>query len=136
MKEASEVNRHVKEFGDYDLEREFEKKAKGKHRLVIVAYYDGEPAGYIVGYDQFGDRFYCWMTGVDPKFRKKGILKAMMDYQEKWVKKKGYNKIRIKTRNNRREMLSFLVKYGFDIIDMETRDNVKDNRIIFQKVIS
>jgi len=51
------------------------------------------------------------MAGVNPNFRKKGILKKLMNYQDNWAKEKGYKKIKIKTRNARREMLSYLIKY-------------------------
>ena len=53
----------------------------------------------------YGDNsFYCWMAGVNPEFKWKGVLKAMMSYLENWVKEKGYSKISIKTRNRRREI--------------------------------
>ena len=105
-------------------------------KLVIVAYVGGQPAGYIVGYDKFNDgSFYCWMAGVNPKFRRMGVMKALMSYQEKWAKKNGYNKIRIKTRNSRREMLSYLIKYGFYIVGLTEYPDVKDNKILFERSI-
>jgi GNAT superfamily N-acetyltransferase len=100
----------------------------------MVAYVDGKPAGYLVGYDEFGDgSFYSLMAGVDPKFRGQGVLKAMMKYQDAWARKKGYNKIRIKTRNNRREMLAYLVKYGFYAIEVQPKPKIEDYRILFEK---
>jgi GNAT superfamily N-acetyltransferase len=102
--------------------------------LIIVAYVDDQPAGYTVGYDKFEDgSFYCWMAGVNPKFRKLGLLKSLMDYEDKWAKEKGYNKIKIKTRNNRREMLSYLVKYGFFFTEVIQQHNIDDNRILLEK---
>ena len=132
IEEVVKVNRTIKEFEPYEKEY-FEKNVL---RLVIVAYVGGQPAGYIVGYDKFKDgSFYCWMAGVNPKFRRMGVMKALMSYQEKWAKKNGYNKIKIKTRNNRREMLSYLIKYGFYIIGLTKYPDVKDNKILFERSI-
>ena len=69
------------------------------------------------------------MAGVDNNYRRLGALTALMNYQMNWAKKKGYNKLKIRTRNNRREMLSFLVKNGFNFVSVEQRDNITENRI-------
>ncbi len=136
IEEAVKVNSTIIEFDESYSKNYFEERYNGKTHLIIVAYVDDKPTGYIVGYDRFNDgSFYCWMAGVDPKFRKMGVLKALMDYEEKWAKNKGYGKIRIKTRNNRREMLAYLVKYGFLLTEVESRDNIEENRILFEKKI-
>lgn len=134
--EAVKVNATVVEFTEnYPIEH-FEERYTGKDHLVIVAYLNKKPVGYLVGYDKFGDdSFYCWMTGVTPKYRGKGVLKAMMSYQERWVKKHGYKKIKIKTRNKRREMLAYLVKYGFHFTEVILYPNVEENRILLEKKI-
>lgn len=75
------------------------------------------------------------MTGVDPRFRRMGILRELMAYQEKWAKGHGYKKITIKTRNNRREMLAYVVKAGFDFVGVEVRERVEENRIMLEKEI-
>ncbi len=134
IEEAVKVNATIVEFDAPYQKDYFEDRYKDKDKLIIVAYVDNLPAGYIVGYDKFGDgSFYCWMAGVNPKFRKLGLLKAMMDYEDKWAKEKGYNKIRIKTRNNRREMLAYLVKYAFFFTEVVKHPNIEDNRILLEK---
>ncbi len=137
IEEAVKINATIVEFKDPDApyqKKYFEDRYKGKDHLIIVAFVSNQPAGYIVGYDEFGDgSFYCWMAGVNPRFRKMGLLKALMEYQDSWAKKKGYRKIKLKTRNNRREMLSYLIKHGFQIIDFEPRDDIGENRILFEK---
>jgi len=134
IEEAIKINATIVEFDTPYQKNYFEDRYKGKDKLIIVAYVDDQPAWYIVGYDKFGDgSFYCWMAGVNPKFRKLGLLKAMMDYEDKWAKEKGYNKIKIKTRNNRREMLAYLVKYGFFFTEVVQQPNVDDHRILLEK---
>ena len=75
------------------------------------------------------------MAGVNPQFRRKGVLKALMGYFENWAKEKHYSKISIKTRNGRREILSYLIKYGFNFTEVEKYLNVCDNRIYLEKGI-
>jgi len=134
VKEVVKVNNTITEFDEPYTEDYFENRCKNKEHLIIVAYMNNIPVGYIVAYDRFDDgSFYCWMAGVTPKFRKKGILKILMNYQEKWTKNKGYNKIKIKTRNNRREMLSYLIKHGFNLIDINEHTNIEDYRLLFEK---
>ena len=138
IKEAIKVHKNIKEFNETKPEKEyFENRYRDREKLIIVAYYNNVPAGYIIGYDKFqdGKNFYCWMAGVDSKFRKLGILTKMMQYQENWAKQKGYSILKIKTKNNRREMLSFLVKHNFNFLSVEKRDNIQDNRINLQKEI-
>jgi len=134
--EAIKVHHNVVEFDNLDI-KYFEDRYKNKEKLIIVAYYNNVPAGYIVGYDKFEDNesFYCWMAGVDINYRRLGALKALMNYQIKWAKEKGYKKLKIKTRNNRREMLNFLVKNGFYFTDIEKMENIEENRICLQKNI-
>lgn len=134
IEEVVKVNAKVVEFGEPYKKDYFENRYQDKKRLIIVAYVNKHPAGYVVSYDEFEDgSLYCWMAGVNPKFRKIGVLKALMDYQDKWAKQKGYNKIKIRTRNKRREMLSYFVKYGFFFTEVTPHQNIEDNKIFLEK---
>ena len=138
IEEVLKVHRNIPELYELIPKKDyFENKYKRREKLIIVAYYNGIPAGYIIGYDKFQDNksFYCWMAGVDVNYRRLGILTQLMDYQTNWAKTKGYSILKIKTRNNRREMLSFLIRNGFYFTDIETKENIKDNRINLQKDI-
>lgn len=115
----------------------FENRCKGKDPLVLAAFIGDDAAGYMISYDRYQDgSFYCWMTGVDPRFRRKGILTAMMEYLFHWASHHHYDKIRIKTRNNRREMLTFLVREGFCFTGIDARPDPAENRIIIEKTIN
>ena len=131
IEEAVKVNRNVIEFDGKDTKAEnFERRYQDKKKLIIVAYYENVPIGYIIGYDRDNDgSFYCWMAGVDNNYRRLGALTSLMNYQMNWAKKKGYNKLKIRTRNNRREMLSFLVKNGFNFVSVENKEDITENRI-------
>ena len=94
FEEANKVNKEIPEFMPDYVETRFKENCSGRETLIFVAYVNEKPAGYNISYDKFGDEsFYCWCAGVKPEFRRKGVLKKMMEYQEAWAKKRGYNKI-------------------------------------------
>lgn len=59
----------------------------------------------------------------------------MMNIFEERAKNLGYNKISLKTLNNKREMLSYLVKNNWNFIEVIKNDNVILNEIIAEKRI-
>lgn len=130
--EAFKVHKNVKEFDDPGCNSisYFENRYEGKDKIILVAYYEEIPIGYMIGYDRDDDNsFYAWMAGVDNNYRRYGALTALMNYFMTWSKNAGYNKIKIKTRNNKREMLSFLVKTGFNFVFVENKEDITENRI-------
>ena len=136
IEEAIKVHKNVIEFDELNPTKEqFENSYKDKKHIIIVAYYNYDPAGYIIAYDKFrdGESFYCWMAGVDINYRRLGILTNLMKYLEKWIKKQGYKTLKIKTRNNRRDMLSYLVKNDYYFTSVEEREDIEENRINLQK---
>lgn len=133
---AVKVNATITEFDKPYDKAYFEDRYKNSVSLVLVAYVDNQPAGYMVSYDKNNDgSFYCWMAGVDPLFRRLGLLNRMMQYLNDWAKNHGYSKLTIKTRNNRREMLSYLVKAGFNFAEVQLQPSIEDNRILLEKVV-
>lgn len=140
LEEALKVHKNVLEFDDTNPSKEvFENRYQDAEKLIIVAYYQRNPIGYMIGYDRFKDNkenFYCWMAGVDFRYRRMGTLKKLMQYQENWAREKGYKNLRIKTRNNRREMLSFLVKSEFYFMSVEEQEKIENNRINLVKKLN
>ncbi len=134
-KEIAEINKKVPEFGPYE-QTYFEQRCNGKDPLLIAAYVNKEVAGYVLGYNKYADgSYYCWMAGVLPEQRKKGVLRKLMQYLETWAKKRAYSKIRIKTRNSRREMLSYLVKENFLFLEVVQFPKSFESRILLEKNI-
>ncbi len=122
------------EFWESYQKNYFEDRYNDKCKLIIIARYNNAPAWYIVWYDKFWDNsFYCWMAWVDPKFRRKWILSLMMDYVDNWATQKWFSKIKITTRNNRRNMISYLVKNNFYFTWVDNFQNIEDNRIHLEK---
>jgi len=134
IEEIIEVNASILEFDRSYGRITFEQRCQGRETLLVVGYINGEAAGYIVGYDRDQDgSFYCWMAGVNPLFRRRGVLTSLMAYEDIWAKKRGYIKLKIKTRNSRREMLSYLVKHDFNFTWVEQKENIEEYRIHLEK---
>jgi GNAT superfamily N-acetyltransferase len=132
-----DVHEKIPEFkgAGYDL-NVFEDRLKGKSHLISVGFVEEVPAGYMMSYERWADgSIYCWLAGVDPEFRRHGVMTRLMAALGKWAKEKGYKKITIKTRNNRREMLAFLVKNGFNFTHIKSKGRIEENRIMLEKTI-
>ncbi|MBI5079617.1 GNAT family N-acetyltransferase [Candidatus Wolfebacteria bacterium] len=128
IKDAVKVLSTIPEFEYSFSEESLKKELKGKKYLIVVGYVDGNPAGCAVSFDRFGDdSLYCWLVGVNPNFRGLGIMALMMEYQEKWAKSNHYKVLRIKTRNDSRSMLKYLIKDNFNIIDVHSPKNFRGN---------
>lgn len=137
LEEVVLVNATITEFGGPYEKFYFESRLKGKPHLALGAYIEGKAVGYMVAYDRDNDgSFYCWMAGVSPEHRRKGIIGQLMASLEKWTAENGYKWVTIKTWNSRREMLAFLVKSGFNFTGVEERPATKDNRVLLEKRIS
>lgn len=129
------IHQTIPEFDTYSR-ADFEERYQNSTKLIIVAYLDNQPAGYLVAYQKDNDEsFYCSMTAVNPAFRKQGILNKMMSYLNDWAKNHAYQKITIKTRNSRREMLSYLVKNGFNFTEVQPHSPIEENRILLEKYL-
>ena len=90
---AVKVNATITEFDKPYDKAYFEARYKNSVSLVLVAYVDNQPAGYMVSYEKNNDgSFYCWMTGVDPIFFLFLLLNKMMEYLNDWAKNHGYKK--------------------------------------------
>lgn len=103
------------------------------NHLVLVALIDGKMAGYKVGYERNSEVFYSWIGGVVPEWRKSGVGKALLDYQEDWAKGRGYRCLQVKSMNKYPEMLRFLIKNSYRIYGIEAADGHDGPKILFSK---
>lgn len=113
---------------------EYKKRLAEKKRIVLSAEVDGQPAGFKIGYES--DKpgvFYSWLGGVIPQFRNNRVATLLAKEQEQIAKEMGFEMIEFKTRNYLKPMLIFALQRGFDIIEVEQRNETHQNRIILQK---
>ncbi|MDO1449156.1 GNAT family N-acetyltransferase [Rhodocytophaga aerolata] len=136
IEEVVALSKLMPEFDHPHEVEEYIKRLAGKKQLILVAYTDGKPVAFKVGYEKEADgSFYSWMGGVLPAYRKEGIAKSLASIQEKWASENGYKHIRFKTRNRHQAMLLFAIKNGFQIIGVEPRETLAEYRILLEKKI-
>lgn len=136
LKEALKVYLKIKEFDrpEAGTVEYCNNRIKGVNHIVLAAYINNENVGYLIAYDKDGN-FYCWVAAVDEKYRRKGILTKMMKIYEEFAKNHNYTKLTLKTVNDKREMLSYLVKNNWNFVGIITNENVVKNEILVEKEI-
>lgn len=133
--EVVKLSNQIPEFQNPHGEAEYHKRLKALPHLILIAYCEGNPVGFKVGYDRNGF-FYSWMGGVLPHFRKLGVAKKLANFQEAWATKQGYDSVTFKTRNSHKAMLIFALKNGFDIIGFKERETIETSRILLRKKLT
>lgn len=132
--EVVALSLQIPEFIDPHPVSVYEQRLSPVPHLILMAEVDEKPVGFKVGY-QREDYFYSWMGAVLPSFRRLGVAQKLADYQEKWAKSEAYTTIRCKTRNHHKEMFIFALKNDFNVVEVEARDSIGENRILLQKTI-
>jgi GNAT superfamily N-acetyltransferase len=136
IREIMEVHRLIPEFRGEVSTSFYEDRLLDRVFLALVAEQSGRLVGFKVGYEsEFPDVFYSWMGGVLPEFRKRGIASQLADFQEKWVKEKGFKSVFFKTRNRFPAMICLGLKRGFKIQKMIPRENIDEHRILLIKYL-
>lgn len=134
IEEVLEVHQYVLEMDDLHPPKSFfTDRIGGLVSLITVAYLENNPIGYMISYEQSEKVVYCWLAGVDYRYRRMGTLTTLMDYHMDWARKRGYTKIQIKTRNDKRNMLSYLVKNEWNFTKVEEADSIEHNSIYLEK---
>ena len=124
----------IPEFSDPVYAEKLTRRLKGVPSLILIAYWNAQPAGIKIGYEREPDgSFYSWIGAVLRDYRKQGIACALAERQEAWAKDQGYTHIRFKTRNCFKAMQSFALSRGFDIIGYEPREERPQDRIWMEK---
>ncbi|MBO9129557.1 GNAT family N-acetyltransferase [Bacillus sp. 165] len=117
----------------FDSEDDLIIKMKDKPKLLLnIALDNQKVVGFKIGYELNNNKFYSWLGGVDPHYRKHGIASMLMEQQHQYLKEHGYKVVQTKTMNRWRSMLVLNIKNGFDVIETYTDDKGL-HKIILEK---
>lgn len=130
---AVQLSKQIPEFQNPYEAEVYETKLANVPHLILVAYDDGKPVGFKVGYEREKGSFYSWMGAVLPSHRRKGVAQRLAEVQENWAREKGYPFITFKTRNYLKAMLTFGINNGFNIFKIEERETIGQYRIWLRK---
>ncbi|MEI3604824.1 GNAT family N-acetyltransferase [Pseudogracilibacillus sp. SE30717A] len=127
------INLYSDVFGGND--KELLIKMKNKPKLLFnIALYDQKVVGFKIGYELDNNKFYSWLGGVHPDYRKHGIALTLMEKQHEYLRGNGYKVVQTKTMNKWRNMLILNIKNGFDVIETYTDDNGLQ-KIVLEKTL-
>jgi GNAT superfamily N-acetyltransferase len=102
---------------------------------ILISNLNGRPSGFMIGYNIGDDGFYLWLGGIVPDARNKTLGKMLIRRQANRARDKGYNVVKMKTRNKFKPMLALALSEGFNITGVEEKENVEENRIWLEKKI-
>lgn len=139
IEEAVAISQQIPEFKYAPLSSEaetrlYQHRMQNKPQLILIAWVNGQPAGFKAGYQRYNSHtFYSFMGAVLPQYRRMGIARALAQEQEKWAKQNGYTRLVFKTRNRFANMLLFAIGNGFAIVKVKAIQSIADYRIHLQK---
>lgn len=92
---------------------------------VTVARAGDALVGFKVGYAVTKDRYYSWLGGVHPDFRRQGVAAQLMEAQHTWLGEAGFSAVETATTPDNRTMLALNMRHGFTVIGNYTRDGMR-----------
>lgn len=86
----------------------------GGPRLVLTAWLDDRPAGYLVAMDETtAHELYVDYLGVAPAARGRGLGRALLCHAMRWAEARGRRRAALTVRQDRAEALSLYLQCGF-----------------------
>lgn len=136
LEEVVSVVEQISEFARKESVASLAARLEGKKSLILVAEEANVLLGFKIGYELNSNTFYSWFGGVSPLARNKGVALAQLDVQEQWAQERGYEQLKVKSRNQFPAMLCLLLKNGYRIEKLEEKEEINENRIHFVKQLS
>lgn len=119
-------------FSDANAEK-FEKRiSEAKNPLILLALDNEKIVGFKIGYEIEPKVFYSWLGGVDKNFRFREIAAELMKRQHLWCRRKGFETVRTKTKNEFKAMPILNITHNFDIVNVY-RDKRDELKIVLEK---
>jgi GNAT superfamily N-acetyltransferase len=100
----------------------------------FVALAGGAAAGFKIGYAMSEDRYYSWLGGVDPAYRRRGIAAQLMDRQHEWARSRGYRTIETRSDHDNVAMAQVNLASGFVVCGVHSQPG--RTQILFAKTLS
>ena len=92
------------------------------YELNVVVYDQDKLVGWSVGVQESAETYYMMNSGVMPAYQRKGIYTAMLNYVQREVRKKGFQKIYSRHTMTNNAVLIPKLKAGFVLHRFELCD--------------
>lgn len=122
MDEALSVLRRVPELHQSKSPSDYAARLDGSKCLILVAEQGDDLVGFKVGYALDKAVFYSWVGGVVPGYRKGHVALRLLERQEAWVARQGFERIRVRTMPKFRAMIGMLERQGYALIEGPNAD--------------
>jgi predicted GNAT superfamily acetyltransferase len=87
---------------------------------VFCATSDGQLVGFKAGYALSERKYYSWLGGVHPDFRRRGIASELMVRQHRWLVQRGYSIVETAANQDNHAMAQANLRHGFSICGVRT----------------
>ncbi|NNE34326.1 MAG: GNAT family N-acetyltransferase [Rhodothermales bacterium] len=102
--------------------------------LMLVAYFEGHPVGFKVGYRENRFVYYSAKGGVLPEFRRRGIARLLMEAMIDRAQDLGYLRFAFDTFPNLHPGMTVLaVNEGFRLVKADYNTAYREYRLRFEK---
>lgn len=75
----------------------------------------GRFIGFKIGYAMSQRKYYSWLGGVDPEFRRRGIASELMERQHDWLAQRGYSIVETAANQGNVAMAQANLRHGFSV---------------------
>ena len=99
---------------------------------VFVAEQSAKIVGFKAGYATAYDRYYSWLGGVRPEYRRRGVASELMRRQHAWIENSRFRLLETQVSKSNSQMIAINEAGGF----IKSGDFLKDGDpyLIFEKV--
>jgi len=101
--------------------------------IMLIAYVDGEPVGFKIGYGLNHHIYYSAKGGVMAAYRRRGIAGALLDHMMAEAASRGYKSFTFDTFPNQHTGMTLLaLQRGFHVAEIKHSDVYHDIRLRFR----
>jgi len=114
-------------------EKEYDEKIKKGYDIFPVEFLEeNKLTGFCFVIDKHtNSSLHCWIGGVLPEYRNMGVFGGFIDWIIEYASKNEYAHITLNTDNSKPDIIRMLVKYGFDIFNIEETRYGDGKKIMF-----
>jgi predicted GNAT superfamily acetyltransferase len=90
--------------------------------------------GFKIGYATSQTKYYSWLGGVKPEFRRRGIASELLRQQHRWLADQGYETV--ETAANQRNVAMAQVNLAHGFVVCGTRVEVHRTQVLLSKTLT
>jgi GNAT superfamily N-acetyltransferase len=76
------------------------------------------PVGFKIGFALSPHKYYSWLGGVHPDYRRQGVASALMTLQHDWLRAQGYAVVETATDQRNAAMCTLNLRHGLVVCGM------------------